>query len=99
MWTLHPPSTSSETATRLCGMEFTLNTRLDLLGNFFSQSFRDSEVYLCTLDRVFREMLDSWTSAILQWASFPNGKVNTAQSRCAVGLFVFGRLAQPGGSS
>ena len=99
MWTLHPPSTSSDTATRLCGMESTLNARLHFFGNFFSRSVRDSEVCIRTLDGVFREILGSWTSAILQSAYFPNIEVNAAQSRYAVVLFKLCGLAQPGGSS
>ena len=99
MRTLHPPSTSSDTATRLCGIESTLNTRLHFFGSFFSQSVRDLEVCICTLDGVLREILGSWTSAISQSASFPKIEVDAAQSKYAVVLFKFGGLAQPGGSS
>ena len=52
-----------------------------------------------TLDGVLRDMFGSWTSAISQSASFPNIKVDAAQSRYAVVLFKFEGLAQPGGSS
>ena len=80
-------------------MESTLNARLHLFGNCFCQSVRDSEVNIRTLDGVLREMLGSWTSAILQSASFPNIEDDAAQSRYAADLFKFGGLAQPGGLS
>jgi hypothetical protein len=99
MWTLHPPSTSSDTATRLCGIESTLKARLHFFGSFFSLSVRDLEVCICTLDGVLSDVFGSWTSAMLQSASFPNIETDAAQSRYAVVLFKFCGLAQPGGSS
>jgi hypothetical protein len=51
------------------------------------------------LDGVLSDMFGSWTSAMLQSASFPNIETDAAQSRYAVVLFKFCGLAQPGGSS
>ena len=99
MWTLHPPSTSSDTATRLCGIESTLKARLHFIGNFFRRSVKDSDVCIRTLEGVLRDMFGSWMSATSQSASFPNIVVDAAQSKYAVVLFEFGGLVQPGGSS
>ena len=51
------------------------------------------------LDGVLRDIVGSWTSAILQSAYFPKIVVDAAQSKYAVVLFKFGGLVQPGGSS
>ena len=99
MCTLHPASTSSDTATRLCGIESTLKARLAFRGNLFNRSVRDSEVCIGTFDGVLRGMLGSWIFATSQFAVFPNIEVDAAQSKYAVSLFRFGGLAQPGGSS
>ena len=96
MWTLHPSSKISDTAIQLCGIKFTLNAYLHLFGTFFGQSVRDLEVNIHILYGVFREMFDSWISAILQSVSFPNIEVDAAQSIYAVDLFKLWGFAQRG---
>ena len=99
MWTLHPSSLSSDTATRLCGIVLTLKARLHFIGNFLRRSVKDSDVYIRTLDGVFNDMFGSCIFATSQSASFPKIEVDAAQSKYAVVLFKFGGLVQPGGSS
>ena len=89
---------SLDTATILCGIECTLNAGLYFFGIFFSQSVRDLEGCIRTLDGVLREIVGFWTSTILQSMSLLNIEVDAAQSRYAVVLFKVGGLAQPGGS-
>ena len=81
MWTLHPASTSSETATRFWGMSLTKNARFAVFGKFLSLSNKLFVVWIGTCDGVLREMFGSWTGATSHSASFPRMDVDAAQSR------------------
>ena len=110
MCTLHPASTSSATATRLCGISSTRKAFRALGGSFFSINSNVLVVVMGTWDGVFREMLLTCSSAILHLAFLPKMVNEAPQSRYAVSrsgsggfeqiasLRLIISLSQPGGS-
>ena len=57
MTTTSLASTSTDTVTQLCGVKSTLNARVAFLGNLFSQSIRDLEVFIYFFGGVLMEIL------------------------------------------
>ena len=76
-----------------------LNVFLAASGSFFKSNLRVSGVTIAALFGVPRVLFDSWVSDILTCAQRPISEYESAESKKAVVLVVFGGLVQPGGSS
>ena len=77
MWMLQPASTSTATATKLCGMSSTENACLTFLSSLCSSSYNVLKIPMGTYDGVPISTFGSCTTAVLHLAFLPSMMINT----------------------